>query len=353
MRWHYSQGHAVLETGPVRRVGREEVLGSDHFRHRGESPPRPPVLSCRHRGLRAGPRRPRPGPAAPHLPGASPSSLKLLKRQSPGLRLVVSYADLGPGPPRDALPGRRLALPWDQSDQSYLRIHGRIVHPRTVYDRYGRGGQSVPWLRENVDPKAERVEMAPKLRYVMPLDKALRRKLAPQALPYPKSAAEVTPRRHARCPAGRGGFESHPAAPFLYHHRRAHLSRCPRRAPSARPQRAEIEKALVTGEPSREIAGRFRFPLRVLRSALHRHKHEAPTRAHLAKAHEEESIGQAIDVVRQLKAINSACLEVLQKSRADGKHAISLRAVDRIHRQIELQAKLLGELQEAGPTSTS
>jgi hypothetical protein len=111
------------------------------------------------------------------------------------------------------------------------------------------------------------------------------------------------------------------------------------------PQRAEIEKALVAGEPLRDIAGRCP----VSRSALHRHKQDHLP-AHLAKAHEEESIGQAIDVVRQLKAINSACLEVLQKSRADGKHSISLRAVDRIHRQIELQAKLLGELQETGPT---
>ena len=67
------------------------------------------------------------------------------------------------------------------------------------------------------------------------------------------------------------------------------------------------------------------------------------------KAKEEETVGEAIDVVRQLKAINVACLEILQKSRADGAHAVSLRAVDRIQKQIELQARLLGELQEQGP----
>ena len=110
------------------------------------------------------------------------------------------------------------------------------------------------------------------------------------------------------------------------------------------PQRAEIEKALVAGEPLRDIAGRCPAS----RSALHRHKQEHLP-AHLVKAAEEESVGQAIDVVRQLKAINAACLEILQSSRADKSHSISLKAVDRIHRQIELQAKLLGELQEAGP----
>jgi hypothetical protein len=110
------------------------------------------------------------------------------------------------------------------------------------------------------------------------------------------------------------------------------------------PQRAEIEKALVSGESLRDIAGRCP----VSRSALHRHKQEHLP-GHLIKAAEHEDLGQAIDVVRQLKAINAACLEILQSSRADKTHSVSLKAVDRIHRQIELQARLIGELQDAGP----
>ncbi len=61
---------------------------------------------------------------------------------------------------------------------------------------------------------------------------------------------------------------------------------------------------------------------------------------------EARETGQAIDIVQQLKAINAACLEVLKKARTDGKHSILLRAVDRIARQIELQAKLLGDIQD-------
>lgn len=118
-------------------------------------------------------------------------SLKLLRRQSPGLKIVVSFADLGEGHLGTIYQaGGWLYLGF--SDQSYFRIHGRIVHPRTVYDRYGPGGQSLGWLRENVDPRAERVEQAPKLRYVYPFSKALRRQLVAEALPYPKTAAEVT-----------------------------------------------------------------------------------------------------------------------------------------------------------------
>jgi hypothetical protein len=127
--------------------------------------------------------------------------------------------------------------------------------------------------------------------------------------------------------------------------------------------RAEIERALVYGEPFRDVSVRFGTSA----SAVHRHKtsHLVP---HLAKAYEtaqvtrvaelaQESevrkardLGQAIDVAVQLRAINAACLEILQKSRASEKHSISLGAVDRIHRQLELQSKLLGQLQETGPT---
>ena len=138
-------------------------------------------------------------------------SLKLLRRQSPGLRLVVSYADAGHGHVGTIYQ----AAGWlylGTSEQSYLRIAGQVVHPRTVYDRYGPGGQSVPWLRRNVDPKACRVAMAPKLKYVYPLEAKLRRRLQEVALPYPKSAAEVTPGDAPGDQPGEGG--SSPTRPL-------------------------------------------------------------------------------------------------------------------------------------------
>jgi len=138
-------------------------------------------------------------------------SLKLLRRQSPGLRLVVSYADAGHGHVGTIYQaGGWLYL--GTSEQSYLRIAGQVVHPRTVYDRYGPGGQSVPWLRRNVDPKACRVAMAPKLKYVHPFDAKLRRRLQEVALPYPKSAAEVTPGDTPGDQPGEGG--SRPTRPL-------------------------------------------------------------------------------------------------------------------------------------------
>jgi hypothetical protein len=47
-----------------------------------------------------------------------------------------------------------------------------------------------------------------------------------------------------------------------------------------------------------------------------------------------------------LRTINGAALAVLRDARAARDGELALKAVDRIFRQIELQAKLLGELDE-------
>ena len=75
------------------------------------------------------------------------------------------------------------------SKQPYLKILGEIVHPRTAYDRYGPGGQSVATLRRTVDPNARRVEMPAKLKYVYPFDRMMRRMLQDRAMPYPTRSA--------------------------------------------------------------------------------------------------------------------------------------------------------------------
>jgi len=140
------------------------------------------------------------------------------------------------------------------------------------------------------------------------------------------------------------------------------------------PKREAIEKALVGNEAGyRSIAKRFA----ISESALFRHRQKHlpevlgrgltavptpvdgavvedpepdPHAERIANHHqalEAQQERHAIDVMQQLKAINAACLEVLRQARAEGKHSILLRAVDRIARQIELQAKLLGQIQEA------
>jgi len=119
------------------------------------------------------------------------------------------------------------------------------------------------------------------------------------------------------------------------------------------PEREAIERALIGSQSVRDIAGRYGPS----RSAVGRHKllHlpaklvKAKESAEVARVTQSvrDEIGQALDVIQQLKAINVACLEVLKKARVAGDDVTLLRSVDRIHRQIELQARLLGELQDA------
>ncbi|HEV2125084.1 MAG TPA: hypothetical protein VGW38_20230 [Chloroflexota bacterium] len=79
--------------------------------------------------------------------------------------------------------------------------------------------------------------------------------------------------------------------------------------------------------------------------SLYRHR-DSCLPATLVKAAEQEDVAHALDVVKQLKAINAASLTILNEARQSGKPALALQAIDRIHKQIELQAKLLGDLDE-------
>ena len=114
-------------------------------------------------------------------------SLKMVKRQSPGLKVIVSYADQKEGHVGTIYQ----ATHWiylGASTQPYIKLQGRITHPRSLHARYGRGGQSLGWLRANVDPRAERVDMPAKLKYVWAFDRSLRERLKAQSKPYPKTS---------------------------------------------------------------------------------------------------------------------------------------------------------------------
>ena len=108
----------------------------------------------------------------------------------------------------------------------------------------------------------------------------------------------------------------------------------------------EINQALVRSATLSEIAALFR----VSDDSLSRHK-VSHLPAALVEAAGEEKVREALDVVAQLKAVNSVSLSVLKEARDAGDGELALKAVDRIQRQIELQAKLLGELDERPVTN--
>jgi hypothetical protein len=106
-------------------------------------------------------------------------------------------------------------------------------------------------------------------------------------------------------------------------------------------ERSSIDETLVRREPYRDISRRFS----VSRPALGRHlnEHLVPL---ISRVRDEEGQAIALDVVQQLRLINATSLSVLEEARDGGDPATALRAIDRIQRQIELQAKLLGNIDE-------
>jgi hypothetical protein len=132
------------------------------------------------------------------------------------------------------------------------------------------------------------------------------------------------------------------------------------------PERTLIDQSLVGNESNRNVSLRFGPSI----PALQRHRahhlpqvlaraqrrteqrqeatHTAAVGAAAQQRAEQEHV-QALDVVRQLKAINGVALEIMAKAREAGDGDTALRAMDRIQRQIELQAKLLGELSDDRP----
>lgn len=136
-------------------------------------------------------------------------ALKLLTRHCPGLQLVVSFADMAQGHHGGIYQAGGWIYAGGATTHGY-RVNGEIVHPKTLHSRYGKGGQSVPWLRANVDPMAERVVAGFKHRYLMPLNRAVAAIIAPLGRPYPKRAGSAGSGTPGIQPGG-GGANPTPA----------------------------------------------------------------------------------------------------------------------------------------------
>jgi len=110
----------------------------------------------------------------------------------------------------------------------------------------------------------------------------------------------------------------------------------------AHAERRAIDRELVAGHlVNRRIATQ-----RTLSEAAVRRHAANHLPATLVAAAEAEDVRHALDVLAQLKAINGASLAILSEARHQRDPDTALKAIDRIQRQIELQAKLLGELDD-------
>jgi len=112
-------------------------------------------------------------------------SLSFLKKTNPKIKLVVSYADKEQGHHGGIYQATNWIYCGEASSFAY-RVLGKTEHPKTLHSRYGTGGQSLPWLKKEIDPNASVIKGLIKYRYLMPLDKEMRDQVESLRQPYPK-----------------------------------------------------------------------------------------------------------------------------------------------------------------------
>lgn len=130
-------------------------------------------------------------------------AIKFLKKQSPGLRLIVSFADPSQGHHGGIYQGGNWIYAGDSEPQWEYLHQGRWKHQREVTS--GAFGGTRALVSYNDLPKRL---SAGKHRYLMPLDCEMRERVAHLAKPYPKRAGTST---RSGAPAEVGGATPTPA----------------------------------------------------------------------------------------------------------------------------------------------
>lgn len=117
-------------------------------------------------------------------------ALRFLRNSNPGIRLVVSFADQGQGHHGGIYQATNWVYAGGTETHAYV-VNGTQYHPKSLHSKFGKGGQSIPWLRKNVDKKADRIVSGFKHRYLFPLDDDMRSKILHLSKPYPKRAKQA------------------------------------------------------------------------------------------------------------------------------------------------------------------
>ncbi len=109
------------------------------------------------------------------------------------------------------------------------------------------------------------------------------------------------------------------------------------------PERKDIDGALVAGETLRDIARQYR----VGKDVVARHK-EAHLPGLLIKAREIEEVADADTLLSRLRDLNRETSAILKEARTKGSkdNDLALKAIARVEKQIELEARLLDVLND-------
>jgi hypothetical protein len=123
-------------------------------------------------------------------------AMRFLRMQSPGLKLIVSYAD----PKQGHHGGIYQAGNWIYSGKSQaqreLLINGVFTHKRSAHAKYGTASPEKISVQIGADVK--RADKEWKHIYLMPLDAEIRERIMPLSKPYPKRAKDQDLADHAK-----------------------------------------------------------------------------------------------------------------------------------------------------------
>lgn len=114
------------------------------------------------------------------------ASISALRAHSPGLRLIVSYADPEQGHHGGIYQAGNWLYVGRSTAQANLIINGEPMHKRTAASLFGTA--SPERIREKTGKSADWSPVYWKHTYLMPLDKQTQRRIRQRARPYPGAA---------------------------------------------------------------------------------------------------------------------------------------------------------------------
>lgn len=120
------------------------------------------------------------------------AAVKLLKRDNPRLRLIVSYADPSAGHHGGIYQAAGWVYVGEAGVTNEIVVNGKQMHLRSIHSR--GWSQKLSWIQEHIDPRAVMVRLPGKHKYLYPLDKQMRRKVERLRVPAPgrlEAAGEV------------------------------------------------------------------------------------------------------------------------------------------------------------------
>jgi len=106
-------------------------------------------------------------------------AFKFLKKISPGIQLIVSYADSGRGHHGGIYQATNWIYEGLKENELHIEMNGKMYHKRTIFAKY-------KMIVIEKLPCAKWVKVPGKHKYLMPLNKKLRKKILKLSRPYPK-----------------------------------------------------------------------------------------------------------------------------------------------------------------------